>query len=74
LSGVPSIGTTLFKREENKKLCEEILYEVAKRHKIKITELCVMPDHIHTVVEIPSTMSVSKAFQLLKGASSRETV
>ncbi|MGF3584636.1 MAG: IS200/IS605 family transposase [Thermoplasmatota archaeon] len=31
-----------------------------------------MPDHIHTVAEIPPTMSVSKALQLLKGASSRE--
>jgi len=62
----------MFKQEENKKLCEEVLYEVAKRHKIEITELSVMSDHIHTVVGIPPTMSVSKALQLLKGASSRE--
>ena len=62
----------MFRREDNKKLCEEILNEVADRHKIKINELSVMPDHIHIVVEIPSTMSVSKALQLLKGASSRE--
>jgi len=34
--------------------------------------LSVMSDHIHAVVEIPSTMSVSQAFHLLKGASSRE--
>jgi putative transposase len=62
----------MFKQEENKKLCEEVLHEVAKRHKIKIAELSVMSDHIHTVVGIPPTMSVSKALQLLKGASSRE--
>jgi putative transposase len=62
----------MFKQEENKKLCEDVLHEVAKRHKIEITELSVMPDHIHTVVGIPPTMSVSKALQLLKGASSRE--
>jgi len=62
----------MFKREENKKLCEDVLHEVAKRHKIKITELSVMPDHIHTVVGIPPTMSISQAFHLLKGASSRE--
>ena len=55
-----------------KKLCEEILREVAERHKIKITELSVMSNHIHTVVEIPPAMSVSKALQLLKGTSSRE--
>jgi len=31
-----------------------------------------MPDHLHAVVEIPSTMSISQAFYLLKGASSHE--
>jgi len=62
----------MFMKEENKKLCEEILEEVAKRHKIKIEELSVMPDHIHAVVGIPPTMSVSQALHLLKGASSRE--
>ncbi len=72
LEWCPKYRYNMFKREENKKLCEEILRGVAERHKIKINELSVMPDHIHTVVEIPSTMSVSKALQLLKGASSRE--
>ena len=62
----------MFKQEKNKKLCETILHEVAKRHKIEIMELSVMPDHIHVVVCIPPTMSVSKALQLLKGASARE--
>ncbi len=57
----------MFKREESKKLCEEVLHEVAKRHKIEITELSVMHDHIHTVIGIPPTMSVSKALQLFKG-------
>ena len=62
----------MFMKEENKKFCEEILGEVAERHKIKIEELSVMSDHIHAVVGIPPTMSVSQAFHLLKGASSRE--
>ena len=62
----------MFKVESNKKLCETVLHEVAKRHKMEITELSVMSDHIHLVVGIPPTMSVSKAFQLLKGASSKE--
>jgi len=72
LEWCPKYRYNMFKREENKKLCEEILREVAERHKIEITELSVMPDHIHTVVGIPPTMSVSQAFHLLKGASSRE--
>ena len=62
----------MFINEENKKLCEEILEDIAKRHKMKIEELSVMADHIHAVVQISSTISVSKAFHLLKGASSRE--
>ena len=62
----------MFRREENKKLFEEILHDIAKRHRITITELSVMPDHIHAVVGLPTTMSISQAFHLLKGASSRE--
>ena len=72
LEWCPKYRYNMFKREENKKLCEDVLQEVAKRHNIEITELCVMPDHIHIIVGIPPTMSVSKALQLLKGASSRE--
>jgi putative transposase len=59
----------MFKNLENKNLCEQILIKVAERHKIKIIELSVMPDHIHMVVSIPPTMSISKAFHLMKGAS-----
>ena len=62
----------MFRGKGNKKLCEDILHEVAARHNIGMIELSVMPDHIHTVVLIPPTMSVSKALQLLKGASSYE--
>ncbi len=62
----------MFKQEENKKLCEEVLHEIAKRYHMTIAELSVMPDHIHAVVGIPSTMSISQAFHLLKGASAHE--
>ena len=72
LEWCPKYRYKMFMKEENKKLCEEILEEVAERHKIEIEELSVMPDHIHAVVGIPTTMSVSQALHLLKGASSRE--
>ena len=72
LEWCPKYRYNMFRREENKKLCEEILHDVAKRHKIKIVELSVMPDHLHAIVEIPPTMSISRAFHLLKGASSHE--
>jgi putative transposase len=62
----------MFRKEKNKKLCEEILKKVAERHKIEIIDLSVMPEHIHAVVSIPHTMSISEAFRRLKGASSHE--
>ena len=72
LEWCPKYRYNMLRKQENKNLCEEILEEVAKRHKIKIEELSVMPDHIHTLVGIPPTMSVSKALHLLKGASAHE--
>ena len=62
----------MFRGKKNKKLCEDILHEIAARHNIGMIELSVMPDHVHTVVQLPSTMSVSQALHLLKGASSYE--
>lgn len=72
LEWCPKYRFNMFKQEENKKLCEKILQEIAKRHQIKITEMSVMPDHIHIIAQLPTTMSVSQAFHLLKGTSSRE--
>ena len=72
LEWCPKYRYNMFRQVDNKNLCEEILREIAQRHHIKIIEMTVMPDHIHMVIELPSTMSVSKAFHLLKGASSRE--
>ena len=50
--------------------CEQFLYEIALRYGFEIYELQVMSDHVHLFVEIPPTMSVSKALQLFKGISS----
>jgi putative transposase len=62
----------MFRRTENKNLCEAILRKLAEKHGIEIIELFVMPDHVHLVVAIPPTMSISKATQLLKGGSAYE--
>jgi putative transposase len=62
----------MFRRQEHKNLFEQILRTVAARHNITLIEIAIMPDHVHLVVSLPPTMSVSKAFNLLKGASSRE--
>jgi len=48
----------------------KIINGVAKRHHMIIHELCIEPDHLHCFVGLPATLCVSKALQLLKGASS----
>ena len=60
----------MLKQEKYKKLCEDAIRQVAERHKIKIRELTVMPEHVHISCELSPSMSQSKALQLLKGGSS----
>ena len=72
LEWCPKYRYKMFMKQENKNICEQILLDVAKKHNIVMHELIVMDDHIHAVVSTPPTMSVSKAFYLLKGASSYE--
>jgi putative transposase len=38
---------------------------------MKLVELEVMPDHVHCFVDLPPTLSVCRALQLLKGFSAR---
>jgi len=62
----------MFRKKENKKLCEKILGKTAEKYGIGIVEMSVLPDHIHLIVDVPPTMSVSEPFRLLKGCSSHE--
>ena len=72
LEWAPKYRYNMFRQEKYIKLCDEILREVAGRHGIAIRELSVMPDHIHAIVDVPPTMSISRAINLLKGASAYE--
>ena len=60
------------RREKYKNEMDAIIRQVAERHRIKIVELSVMPEHIHGVINAPMSMSPSRVQQLLKGASSHE--
>ncbi|MBI4453394.1 IS200/IS605 family transposase [Candidatus Woesearchaeota archaeon] len=53
-------------------VCEASIKNVAKRTGMNIFEMEIMPDHIHLFVDIPPTMSVSNALQLLKGFSAKK--
>ncbi|MGI0141844.1 MAG: IS200/IS605 family transposase, partial [Candidatus Micrarchaeales archaeon] len=72
LQWVPKYRFKIFWNEVYRYDYDTIVRITARRHNIGIIELTVMPDHVHAVVSIPPTMSVSRAAQLLKGASSYE--
>lgn len=44
---------------------------IARSHKIKLLAAGGMPDHVHLLISLPATLSLSKAMQLLKGNSSK---
>ena len=67
----PYKAKPLFTNLHFKKVCEWALQMIAMQYGFKIHELQVMPDHIHLFFDCPKTISVSKAFQLFKGFSSR---
>jgi putative transposase len=66
----PKYAWDIFKFPWVKNDCEAIIREAALRYKLEIYELEIMPDHIHLFVEIPPTMSVCQALNLVKGYSS----
>ena len=68
----PKYSRDFLKFEPIANLCEACIRNVAHRFKFEIFEMEVMPDHIHLFLDIPPTMSVSKALQLLKGFSSKK--
>jgi len=61
----------IFRKQKLKNLCLIALLESAKRYKIEIEEIDIGEDHLHMIVKLPLTMSVSKALNLLIGFSSR---
>src|SRR3989338_839029 len=65
----PKYAGDCFKFPWVKRDCDAFIKEAILRHGMTLYELEVMPDHVHCFVEIPPTMSVSKALNLLKGYS-----
>ncbi|HXA45750.1 MAG TPA: IS200/IS605 family transposase, partial [Candidatus Angelobacter sp.] len=43
---------------------------IARQNKMKAVEIGGMPDHVHLLISLPSTMTIAKAMQLIKGGSS----
>ena len=44
---------------------------IARQHGMKAIEVGGMADHVHILLSLPSTLSIAKALQLIKGGSSK---
>src|ERR1051326_7475535 len=44
---------------------------IARQNQMKAIEVGGMPDHVHMLLSLPSTLSIAKALQLIKGGSSK---
>lgn len=54
-----------------KERLDQLLRECAMVNGWEIQELNIQADHVHMLVQLPPSISVSKAMQLFKGISSR---
>ena len=61
----------MFGKIKYRNLIEACIRRAASRNGIKIIEIDVQPEHVHCVVEVSFSISVSKVLQLLKGGSSK---
>ena len=61
----------MFGKIKYKNLIEACIRRSASRNKIKIIEIDIQPEHVHCIVEVDFSTSVSKALQILKGGSSK---
>ena len=61
----------MFRKLENAKLLEACIRRSASRNEIKIIELNVQPEHVHCIVLVKFSFSVSKTLQILKGGSAK---
>lgn len=67
---IPKYRKRVLSGEVAKKLTH-LFYEACKVNDWWIDELKIMPDHVHLLIQIQPTISVSKLVQHLKGGSSR---
>ncbi|MBU4086369.1 MAG: IS200/IS605 family transposase [Nanoarchaeota archaeon] len=67
----PKYGYKMFKKEDQKNLASACIRRAASLHGIKIIVLSVMPEHVHTEVQVSLSMSASKVLLILKGLSAK---
>jgi putative transposase len=53
-------------------VCRELLRETARAHEMLVHAGSINRDHVHMLLSIPPSLSVSRAVQYLKGRSSHK--
>lgn len=61
----------VFRNESTTSICKTAFHEVEENYGIHFEELNFADNHVHSLVLLPSDVSVEKAIQLLKGVSAR---
>ena len=68
----PKYRYKMMQNPEKRALVDACIRQAATRHKIKILELNVQPNHVHCTACIPMTMTASMALHKLKGFSAKK--
>ena len=79
MSYVSSYYHCVFSTKERRPLIPPELQErlwpylggIARQNDMKAIEIGGMPDHVHLLLSLPSTLAIAKAMQLIKGGSSK---
>jgi putative transposase len=79
MSYISSYHHCVFSTKERRPLITPALRErlwpylggIARENNMKAIEIGGMPDHVHVLLSTPSTVSMAKALQLIKGGSSK---
>ncbi len=67
----PKYRYNALRSEHVKAFLKDVLLEIAGKYGMKIHAMGLMPDHVHLFVDVPPTLSISKALQCFKGISAR---
>ena len=59
----------IFAVESIKNRCQQIFFDVAKKYNIVIKEIGFDQDHVHMIVQLNPSMSISAMAKLFKGTS-----
>src|SRR5215470_7808009 len=79
MSYVSSYHHCVFSTKERRPMITQALSErlwpfvggIARQNEMRAIEIGGMPDHVHVLLSLPSTLSLAKGMQLIKGGSSK---